>query len=64
MQIDVSILFTNDSDSMAQEWLACNSTCKPYGGYTGEESLSEGKIMPPPRQAAAERSNRHAKIRR
>lgn len=61
MLIDI-VLLTNDSDSMAQEWLACNSTYKPYGGFTSEESLSESKIMPPPGQTATERSNRHAKI--
>lgn len=62
MLINTIVLFTNDSDSMAEEWLACNTTYNHYGGFTGEESLSEGKIMSPPRQAAAERSYRHAKI--
>lgn len=56
------VLFFPLPGSKAREWLVCYSFYESITKLTGEEGLSESKVMPASRQIAAKRSNITTKV--
>lgn len=57
------ILLALNSDSLAQQRVACNPSNQPYWKLTCKEGLSESKVVSPPRQIATKRGYTTTKVR-